>query len=213
MTKPNSTEIIVILDRSGSMSSIAADMRGGFDEFISQQRALPGECCVTLVQFDDKIETVYTAKPVSDVPPLALVPRGSTALYDAIGRTLVESGERFAAMHEGARPSKVILVIITDGHENASREYQAAKVSRMIKHQVEAYQWETIYLGANQDAVAVAEQIGIQAKQAVTYDATRAGTRAMADVVSASVGATRSGWPRLDLAKAYGGAKARRLTE
>lgn len=186
MTKPNLTEIIVVLDRSGSMSSIASDMRGGFDSFIEKQKATVGECRVTLVQFDDQYDTVYTARPVAEVPKLELSPRGSTALLDAVGRTIDMVGLRLKNTPEGDRPSKVVFMIITDGMENASREYSNQKVASMTKHQQDKYGWEFMYLGANQDAYAVAMDIGIL-RNIIDYRADAKGASALFGAASAGI--------------------------
>lgn len=122
MTDPNLTHLYFLLDRSGSMQSIKDDTEGGFDAFIAEQRSQPGDCRVTLAQFDDRYEEVYQDVPVADVPPLSLSPRGSTALLDSIGRLLGEAGGRLAALPEHERPGVVIVGIMTDGHENSSRE-------------------------------------------------------------------------------------------
>ena len=169
MTKPNSTDIIIVLDRSGSMSSIASDMEGGFDAFIKEQKALPGECHLTLTQFDDQYEVVYERKALRDVPKLSLTPRGSTALLDAIGRTIDATGKRLSALPEADRPSKVVFVVITDGFENASREYNTLRVVEMIKTQREKYAWEFVFMGASENAISVAQGLGIQAQNAVHY--------------------------------------------
>ena len=192
MTNPNKTEIICILDRSGSMASTAADMRGGFDAFIAEQRNLPGECAVTLVQFDNEYECVYAGRPVAEVPPLVLVPRGSTALLDAIGKTINETGARFAAMPEEQRPGRVMVVIVTDGQENASEEFRLDAVRAMVDHQRSAYSWEFIYLGANQDAYQEASRYGIQ--HAVNYSQSTPGSnRAVFRSVSHSTTNARAG--------------------
>lgn len=195
MTKPNSIEIIVVLDRSGSMENIKNDMMGGFDRFIQEQRKNPGECRVTLTQFDDHHDVVYTAMPIASVPKLSLVPRGMTALYDAIGKTIVSTGERLRAMRESDRPDKVLFVIITDGGENQSREYVgavgAAKIATMTQHQRDKYQWEFIYLGANQDSFAVAQTIGIF-QNVATYQPHVAGLDALFTCASAGISSYRS---------------------
>lgn len=176
MTRPNSMDITFVVDRSGSMSNIAKDMMGGFDSLIEEQRKVKGECKVTLVQFDDRYEIDYTARPLSDVPPLRLVPRGSTALLDAVGKTIVATGERLAALPEKERPSQVNFVIITDGAENASVENTLTKIKRMIEHQTDKYQWNFAFLGANIDAFAVGHSLGIAANN-LQYDASSGGSR------------------------------------
>lgn len=206
--KDNTTEIIVILDRSGSMRDIADDMCGSFNAFIDGQRKLPGECLVSMVQFDDQYEVVYLAKSVKDVEPLNLIPRGTTALLDAIGRTITETGARLASMREADRPSKVMVVIITDGHENSSKEYSVnlggrERVAKMISHQREVYSWEFLFFGANQNAIEVAATLNIPRGSAVTYEASSRGTRAAGAALSASVGSFRSRGVASDIEASY----------
>lgn len=166
------------------MSSIAADMRGGFDSFIAKQKELQGECKVTLTQFDDKYEVVYKGKDLDEVPPLVLEPRGWTALLDAVGRTINETGARLRKLAESKRPERVLFVIITDGMENKSVEFTREKVFEMITHQREKYSWEFIFLGANQDAIATARDLGISLQGAATYQASAVGTQAAWNSVS-----------------------------
>lgn len=192
MTKPNSTEIIVVLDRSGSMQSIAHDMQGGFNTFIEEQKTLPGDCKVSLMQFDSTYEVVYVAKDVHEVPPLVIEPRGMTALLDAVGKAMTQTGERFAAMREEERPEKVLFVIITDGEENASMDFNRGKIFDMISHQRGVYNWEFMFLGANQDSIAVASSIGISTTNTVTFDANAIGTRAIYNGISEGVKRYRS---------------------
>ena len=143
MTDQNLTDITIVLDRSGSMASVRADTIGGFNEFLRKQReANIGECRVSLVQFDDQYETVYADRPVAvaaDLTSETFVPRGSTALNDAIGKTIAATGARYAALPELMRPGKVLFVIVTDGGENASKEYTGAKVQEMIVQQRDKY--------------------------------------------------------------------------
>jgi len=169
------TEIIVVLDRSGSMATIRGDMEGGFNSFIAAQRALPGDCTVTLTQFDTDYEIVFAGKPLADVPPLTLEPRGATALLEAVSKTITATGLRLAGLPEDQRPERVLFVIITDGHENASPpEFTAESVLAMVKHQTERYSWEFVFIGANQDAIATAASLGI--RNAANFAATPAGT-------------------------------------
>jgi hypothetical protein len=178
--KTDFADITVVLDRSGSMSSVQDDTIGGFNSFIEAQRKVPGECNASLVQFDDQYEVVYTAKPVKDAPALTretFVPRGMTALLDAIGRTINATGKRLEAMPEADRPSKVIFVILTDGGENSSKEYTREQVFKMITHQKAAYQWDFVFLGANQDAISAGASIGIGSGSTMTYASNAAGTK------------------------------------
>lgn len=194
MTKENSAEIVIVVDRSGSMSPIAKDMCGGFETFLDEQRKLPGECKVTLVQFDNEYEVVYEAKPIADVPSLVLVPRGGTALLDAIGRTIDATGARLETMPEAERPSKVLCMIITDGAENASKEYGRKRVFDMITTQREKFSWEFIFLGANQDSFAAARDIGIPSINVANFVAS-AGPQARGAMrgLSSNVSGYRSG--------------------
>ena len=169
MTDPNLTHLYFLLDRSGSMQSIKGDTEGGFDAFIAEQRTQPGECRVTLAQFDDTYEQVYADLPVAEVPPLQLHPRGTTALLDSIGRLIGEAGARLAALPDDRRPGVVIVGIMTDGLENASREWSHPQVKQLIETQTRDYQWQFLYLGADQDAVEVGMSIGVSAGHSVTY--------------------------------------------
>ncbi len=155
------TDITVVMDRSGSMQACQADAEGGLNRFVDDQKKLPGEATFTLVQFDHEYEFVHRAIPIRDVPHCRLVPRGNTALLDAVGRAIVETGERLAKMSEAARPGLVVFVITTDGQENASREYTRDKIKEMISHQQAVYQWQFTYLGANQDAFGEAGAMGM----------------------------------------------------
>jgi hypothetical protein len=169
MTNPSLTHLYFLLDRSGSMQTIVDDTVGGFDAFIAEQRKAPGECRVTLAQFDDAYEEVYADRPIADVPPLELQPRGTTALLDSIARLVIEAGKRLAALPEDQRPGTVIVGIMTDGMENASREWSHPQVKQLIEKQTDQYQWQFLYLGADQDAIEVGMSIGVGAAHSVTY--------------------------------------------
>ena len=178
--RPDLTEIAFVLDRSGSMNPIAGDAIGGFNTFLAAQQALPGEARLTLVLFDHEYLVPHTSAAMSAVTPLdaaTYVPRGMTALLDAVGRTIDDLGARLAALPEEERPAKVIVAILTDGQENASRDYTFAKVSAMIKHQQEKYSWEFIFLAANQDAIAAAGALSIAPKDAIAFQHTGQGIR------------------------------------
>lgn len=169
MTNDSVTHIAMLLDRSGSMQSIKKSTEVGFDAFIAEQRQQPGTCTVTLAQFDDVYDEVYTDRPIADVPTLELQPRGSTALLDSMARLIHSTGERLAALPEDDRPGTVIVGIMTDGHENASVEYTHAAIRALVEQQERDYQWEFLYLGANQDAIEVGAQVGIRAERAMTF--------------------------------------------
>ena len=168
------TDITVVLDRSGSMAAVADDTIGGFNQFLLDQKRAPGDGVLTLVQFDNEYEFVHTAKPLGEVPPLSpatFIPRGSTALLDAINRAIGETHERIAKMDEAQRPGTVIVVILTDGHENSSQEWTHEAVGKAIARQERDYAWDFVFLGANMDAVAVGQQMGFAADKSMTYAA------------------------------------------
>lgn len=129
--------------------------------FIASQKAKPGEALLTLVQFDTEYEFIHKGVGIATAPTFKLVPRGSTALLDAVGRAINETGARLAAMEESQRPGLVIFVIVTDGQENSSREFTRAKIREMIEHQQSAYNWQFTFLAANQDAFAEGASLGI----------------------------------------------------
>jgi hypothetical protein len=193
--KENFTRIAIILDRSGSMESCKESTVAGFNEFIRTQKEIPGEAMVKLVQFDDQYETVFD-KPLKECPELTqstFVPRGSTALLDAQGRTVVELGRELAALAESQRPSKVIVVTLTDGLENASKEYDLEEIGKLIREQRDKYNWDFVFLGANQDAIATAAAMSIPLPSAMSYSTSRAGVAATMAAVSHYVGAARKG--------------------
>lgn len=193
--KDHFTRIAIILDRSGSMESCKESTVAGFNEFIRTQKKLPGEATVKMVQFDDQYETVFD-KPLKECPELTqsnFVPRGSTALLDAQGRTIVELGQELAALPEPERPSKVIVVTLTDGIENASKEYNVEKIAEMIREQRDKYNWDFVFLGANQDAIATAAAMCIPPSSAMSYSTSKAGVAATMAAVSHYVGAARQG--------------------
>ncbi|WP_156252801.1 vWA domain-containing protein [Pseudactinotalea terrae] len=171
MTRPDLTHLYFLLDRSGSMQSIKADTEGGFAAFIDEQArsAATSECRVTLAQFDNTYDLVYSDIPLSDVPPLDLAPRGSTALLDAMGTLITEAGAKLAALPEEERPGTVVVAVMTDGHENASREWTHAAIKSLVEQQTEQYRWQFMYMGADQDAIEVGRSIGVSAEHAVTY--------------------------------------------
>lgn len=197
------TQIVCILDRSGSMSSLVSDTIGGYNTFIESQKLEQGEAWVTTVLFDDRYELLYDTVDIKSLQPMTnkeYYPRGMTALFDAVGRTIDDVGHRLETRAEEERPSKVIVVIITDGHENSSKDYSISKVKEMVVHQTEKYNWQFIFMGANIDSAAEASSIGIDKKFSMDYAATIYGTArvyASADrVVSQlrSTGKVEDGW-------------------
>jgi hypothetical protein len=188
------TEIAYILDRSGSMQSLASDAIGGFNSFLKSQKETEGRANFTLVLFDHEYLVPHKNLDIQQVPDLderTYVPRGNTALLDAIGRTVDELGSYLASLPEERRAEKVIVAIFTDGLENASTRYSRERVSEMIKHQQEKYNWEFLFLAANQDAIATAATLSIPAPQAMHFAATPAGVRYSQDMLSERVSKSR----------------------
>lgn len=176
----NFTDITVLLDRSGSMSSVTDATIDGFNEFVSGQKAAGSNACLSLVQFDDQYEPNYEEVAITLVQPLnrdTYQPRGMTALHDALGKTIVRTGERLRAIPEHDRPDKVIFVIQTDGLENNSKEYTDEAVKKMVRHQEDVYNWEFVFIGANQDAVLTGAQLGVKSGSSLSYGHTDHGTQ------------------------------------
>ena len=169
MPNKDYTDITMLLDRSGSMQTIKTDIEGGFDAFIAEQRQQAGRCTVSLAQFDDEYESVYTGRDLADVPPLELHPRGRTALLDSIARVIRDTEARLAALPEDDKPGVVIIGIMTDGYENASTEMTHPAVKAVIEAYEKGRGWVFTYLGANQDAIEVGSSLGIQGARAMTY--------------------------------------------
>jgi Mg-chelatase subunit ChlD len=177
----NYTEIAFILDRSGSMDVCRDAAIAGFNLFLDEQQQTEDLAKLTLVLFDDECLVPINALPVPEVIALdheTYVPRGSTALLDAIGRTVDDLGARLSAMPEQSRPAQVIVAILTDGLENSSQTWTWKQIARVIKQQTEQYKWTFLFLGANQDAIATAAQMNIAAANASPYVCDDAGLRA-----------------------------------
>lgn len=195
MTDSNKTLIAALLDRSGSMADIADDMRGGFDSYIAAERGQPGTTVVTLAQFDDQYDVVYQNTPIASVPPLDVQPRGMTALLDAIGRFVTEVGAGLAALPEDQRPGEVTVLVLTDGHENASRNWSKDAVRELISQQETVYGWDFVFLGANMDAVDVGSDLGFAAGKSLTYDADEGGVQGVWAAVASYSARKRSRGP------------------
>lgn len=188
--KENLTEIVFILDRSGSMDSLTNDTIGGFNTFIETQKKEDGEALLTTILFDDKYEILHDGVNLKDVTPLTTkeyFARGMTALLDAIGKTINTVGERLDKTEEDKKPSKVIFVITTDGQENSSREFTQSKIKEMIECQTNTYKWQFMFLGANIDAVSTAVSFGISGQFASNYTANAVGTDVLYTTLSKSV--------------------------
>jgi uncharacterized protein YegL len=177
--KKNLTELVFILDRSGSMSGLETDTIGGYNAMIEKQKQEEGEANVTTVLFDDKVEMLNQRVSLQEVTKMTekeYYVRGCTALLDAIGQTIHYMGNVQKYAKEEDKAGKVLFVITTDGYENSSKEYSYEKVRKMIKHQKDRYDWEFVFLGANIDAVETAKQVGIDEDYATNYVADSCGT-------------------------------------
>jgi len=178
--KKGLTELVFILDKSGSMSGLESDTIGGFNSMLKNQQAIEGECCVTTVLFDNNYQLLHDRIDIKAVSPITekeYQVGGSTALLDAIGRTINKIGNAQKHTAESYRAEKVLFVIITDGEENSSREYSVEKVKTLIERQKAKYGWEFIFMGANIDAVQTAGSFGITPDRAVDYIADSEGTQ------------------------------------
>lgn len=204
MTDKNLTEIVAILDRSGSMNALRAETIGGFNNFVEEQKKGEGTARLTLVQFDDLYQIDYENKDINDVQPLSeesYVPRGMTALYDAVGKTIITLGERLAKLEEDKRPGQVIVLIITDGHENSSKEYIGNKLREMIKHQEEKYNWTFVFLGGG-DIKKQKQQgadLGINTSNVYGFAATSGGTNRLYTNLSRGISRRRKSFSEGDV--------------
>lgn len=174
----NLVEMVFILDRSGSMEHLTEETIGGFNSLVEKQKNEEGEAAVTTVLFDDMYEILHEHRPIQEIERLTrreYYARGCTALLDAVGLTIDRVGNRFAELPEEERPGKVVVVITTDGYENASRIYTKERVKTMIELQQNVYKWQFLFLGANIDAVGAADSIGIRPCMARNYTASPAG--------------------------------------
>ena len=192
--KKGLTELVMILDRSGSMSGLEADTIGGFNSLIDKQKKEEGEAYVSVVLFDDRSEVLYDRVDIRKIEPMndkQYYVRGCTALLDAVGGAIHHIGNVHKYAREEDVPEKTIFIITTDGMENASHQYTYEKVRRMIERQKEKYNWEFIFLGANIDAVSVANRFGVDKSRAVTYECDSAGTALNYKVMSKMVACAR----------------------
>ena len=188
--KKNLTELVFILDRSGSMAGLEGDTIGGFNAMIEKQKAEPGEAYISTVLFDNFSEVLHDRLPLDRVPRMTrkdYYVRGCTALLDAVGSAIHHIGNVHKYAREEDRPEKTLFVITTDGMENASRRYTYEKVRSMIEHQKQKYGWEFLFLGANIDAAREAARFGIAPERAANYHADHRGTEVIYEAVSETV--------------------------
>ncbi|MCE7791559.1 VWA domain-containing protein [Salipaludibacillus sp. CUR1] len=187
------TEIVFLLDRSGSMAGLESDTIGGFNAFVKKQCELEGETVLTAALFDDRYEVLWNGVDAGSVTltEKEYFVRGMTALLDSVGKTILDVGYRLSHTSEERRPSKVIVVITTDGMENASTEFTYEKVKELIKHQQETYNWEFVFMGANIDTAKEAGSIGISEDHAFAFEASPAGVDRMYEKVTEVVSEKR----------------------
>jgi len=204
--KKNLTELVMILDRSGSMNGLESDTIGGYNSMLKKQREAEGEVLVSTVLFDDVSEVLYDRVPLENMPEMTgkdYYVRGCTALLDAIGGSIHHIGNVHRYAREEDRPEKTIFVITTDGMENASRHYSLERVKMMVERQKEKYGWEFLFLGANIDAIETAGRFGISADRAASYHSDHIGTALNYEVLAETVCEMRTsaapvggGWKR-----------------
>ena len=198
MMKKNLTELVFILDRSGSMAGLEDDTIGGFNAMLEKQKAEPGEAYVSTVLFDNRSEVVHDRLPLERFPALTrkeYFVRGCTALLDAVGGAIQHIGNIHKYAREEDRPQRTLFIITTDGMENASRRYDYPRVREMIERQKEKYGWEFLFLGSNIDAAKEAARFGISAERAANYHADHQGTGLVYEAVNAAGCAVRASKP------------------
>ena len=194
--KNNIVDVVFILDRSGSMGGLESDTIGGFNSMLEKQRKIEGKAFITTVLFDDQYELLHdrvNIAKVNNITEKEYFVRGSTALLDAIGKTIAKEKAIQDTLGKNEKADKVLFVIITDGLENASREYNSSTVKKLIETQKEKYGWEFLFLGANIDAIETANTLGINAERAVNYKSDSIGTKKNYDTLNKAVEEVRSG--------------------
>ena len=192
--KNNATELVFILDRSGSMAGLEKDTIGGFNAMLKKQKEVEGECRITTVLFDNQLNILHDRLDIQAIGSLTekdYQVGGSTALLDAIGSTINKIGNVQKHSSHEHRASKVLFVIITDGEENSSREFSSERVKKMTEHQMKKYNWEFIFLGANIDAVETSKMYGIRPDRTQNYHADAKGVNLNFDVMSKTVASFR----------------------
>jgi Mg-chelatase subunit ChlD len=192
MTDPNYTAIAVVVDRSGSMQKIKSDAEGALRSFVEDQRTQPGRCTVRLDEFDTQHNLVYGSTDINVVPDYTLVPRGGTALLDAMGRAINGFGHELASLPEERRPGRVVFIVITDGEENSSIEFTRDQVFKLVNEQKDKYNWDFVFLAANQDAIQTGASFGIGQGSSLTFATTNAGVYNTSQALSNYVTTYRS---------------------
>lgn len=190
--KKDYTHIIFLIDRSGSMDIIKKDMEGGIKEFLAKQKELPGKCTITAAQFDTDYDIIHSLKSINEVSGLTISPRGGTALIDSMVRLIKDAGRELANLPEEERPERVLFITITDGEENASKEFTNETLKELITEQETKYSWQFTYLGANQDSFGVARNMGVKFNKSMNYDASSLGIGKMFSKLSSATTRYRS---------------------
>ncbi len=193
--KNNITELVFIIDKSGSMSGLESDTIGGFNSMLNQHKDGEGRCHISTIFFSDRQQVIHNRKNIAEVEPLTsrdYIPGGCTALLDALGNAISHTIQVQKMAADDEKASNVIFVVITDGYENASREYSAPQIRSMISREQEKYGWEFIFLGANIDAVETAQNIGIRANRSVDFVCDSTGIGKNFAAIGAMVNACRS---------------------
>ena len=204
--KKGLTEIVFILDRSGSMSGLEKDTIGGYNSMIEKQKNEEGEVIISTVLFDNETEILHDRVPLDKVSPITekeYYVRGSTALLDAVGGAIHHIGNVHKYAREEDVPEKTLFIITTDGMENSSRRYSYDKVKKMVERQKERYHWEFIFMGANMDAVSVANNFGVDRLHAVTYECDSAGTALNYKIMSKMVSRARKAESAMAMGAAF----------
>ena len=193
--KKGLTEVVFILDRSGSMGGLEADTIGGYNSMLGKQRNEEGEALISTILFDDQVEVLCDRRPVKEVKDITskeYFVRGCTALLDAVGSGINHINEIQKSLPESERPEKTLFIITTDGMENASKKYNYQKVKKMVEKRKKKNGWEFIFLGANIDAIEVAGRFGVSANRAVRYECDSKGTKLNFDIMSRMVSCARA---------------------
>lgn len=193
--KKDFTVINVIIDASGSMEALTKDTLGGFNTFLKEQKALPGEARLTLCTFDTVPKVIHEFANIKTVKPLTAKqysPSGMTALLDALGQIIENTGKTLYAMSEDEKPQNVIVVVITDGQENSSKKFDRAKIAEMVKHQQDVYNWQFLFFGANIDAFTEGKSLGLSPASIQQYNANSSGVGNVYRSVSDSVTKSRT---------------------
>lgn len=200
--KEDYTHITFLLDRSGSMNSCWPDVVGGFKQLIKDQKKEAGQCTFTLVAFDEKYEEVISHENINQVDELLKIqPRGYTALLDALGKSVVETGEFLSGLKEEDRPLKVLFVVQTDGAENASKEYTKEKIKQLIGQQQDQYNWKFLFLGADQNSIQDAQNLGFSVETTSMYSTADTMTRGVSSKLRQVRSATKEAYQEGSVAK------------